>query len=83
MFFIAKQKNNKPKKLRSLVKKSSKLWKISLGKNLSEKKLDEFAQTHFLKIKTPMSLRYWIRLTGITYEERFETLLETISKYQL
>ena len=63
--------------------KSSKLWKISLGKNLSEKKLNEFAQTHFLKLKTPMSLRYWIRLTGITYEERFETLLETISKYQL
>ena len=49
---------------------------------MSEKRLDEFAQTHFLHIKTPIAPQYWIKLTGITYEERFETLLKTISKYQ-
>ena len=55
---------------------------MSFGNNLSEKKLDEFAQTHFLQLKTPITPRYWIKLTGITYEEKFETLLKTISKYQ-
>ena len=49
---------------------------------MSEKRLDEFAQTHFLHLKTPIAPQYWIKLTGITYEERFETLLKTISKYQ-
>ena len=49
---------------------------------MSGKRLDEFAQTHFLQLKTPMTPRYWIKLTGINYEERFETLLKTISKYQ-
>ena len=62
--------------------KSSKLRKLSFGNNLSEKRLDEFAQTYFLQLKTPIAPRYWIKLTGITYEERFETLLKTISKYQ-
>ena len=47
---------------------------MSFGNNLSEKKLDEFAQTHFLQLKTPIPPRYWIKLTGITYEEKFETL---------
>ena len=49
---------------------------------MSGKRLDEFAQTHFLQLKTPIAPRYWIKLTGITCEERFETLLKTISKYQ-
>ena len=81
-FFTAKQKNNKLKKIGFVSNKSSKLWKSSLGNNLPEKMLDEFTQTHFMKLKTPLSLRYWIKLTGITYEERFETLLKAISKYQ-
>ena len=55
---------------------------MSFENNLSEKRLDEFAQTHFLQLKTPIAPQYWMKLTGITYEERFETLLKTISKYQ-
>ena len=29
-----------------------------------------------------MNLRYWFKLTSVTYEEKFETLLKAISKYQ-
>ena len=82
MFFIPRQKNNKLKKIEFVSNKSSKLKKLSFGNNLSEKRLDEFAQTHFLQLKTPTAPRYWIKLTGITYEERFQTILKTISKYQ-
>ena len=79
MFLIARQKNNKLKKIEFVSNKSSKLRKLSFGNNLSERRLDEFTQTHFLQLKTPIVPQYWI---GITYEERFETLLKTISKYQ-
>ena len=79
---ITRQKNNKLKKTEFVSNKPSKLWKLSFGNNLSEKRLDEFAQIHFLQLKIPIAPRYWIKLTGITYEERFETLLKTISKYQ-
>ena len=82
MFLIARQKNNKLKKIEFVSNKSSKLRKLSFGNNLSEKRLDEFAQTHLIQLKTPIAPRYWIKLTGITCEERFETLLKTISKYQ-
>ena len=80
--FHSKAKNNKLKKIEFVSNKPSKLWKLSFGNNLSEKKLDEFAQTHFLQLKAPIAPRYRIKLTGITYEERFETLLKTITKYQ-
>ena len=50
--------------------KSSKLRKLSFGNNLSEKRLDEFAQTHFLQLKTPIAPRDWIKLTGITYMKK-------------
>ena len=79
-FFIARQKNNKLQKIEFVTNKSSKLRKLDLGNNLSKKRLDEFAPTHFLQLKTPIAPRYWIKLTGITYEERFKTLLKTISK---
>ena len=52
-----------------------KFWKQFVRK-------DELAQTHFLKLKTPIDSQYWIKLTGVTYKERFETLLKTISKYK-
>ena len=53
-FFITRQKNNKLKKTEFVSNKPSKLWKLSFGNNLSEKRLDEFAQTHFLLLKTPI-----------------------------
>ena len=81
-FFIERQKNNKLKKIEFVSNKPRKLWKLSFGNNLSEKRLNEFAQTHFLQLNTPIAPRYWIKLTGITYEKRFETLLKKISKYQ-
>ena len=46
-FFIARQKNNKLKKIEFVSNKSSKLRKSSFGNNLSEKRLDEFAQIPF------------------------------------
>ena len=46
-FFIARQKNNKLKKIEFVRNKPSKLRKLSFGNNLSEMRLDEFAQTHF------------------------------------
>ena len=52
-FFIARQKNNKLKKIEFVSNKSSKLRK-SFGNNLSEMRFDEFAQTHFLQLKTPI-----------------------------
>ena len=61
-FSIARQKNNKLKKIEFVSNKSSKLKKLSFGNNLSEKGLDEFAQTHFLQLKTPTAPRYWIKL---------------------
>ena len=81
-FFIVTPKNNKLKKNEFVSNKPSKLRKLSFGNNLSEKSLDEFPQTYFWQLNTPIVPRYWIKLTGITYEERFETLLKTISKYQ-
>ena len=80
--FISRQKNNKLKKIELVGNKPSKLWRLSFGKNLSKKRLDKFAQTHFLQLKTPIAPRHWIKLIGITYEERIETILKTISKYQ-
>ena len=70
------------KKIEFVSNKPSKFWKLSFGNNLSGKNLDEFTQTYFLQLNTPIAPRYWIKLTGITYEERFEILLKTISKYQ-
>ena len=81
-FFIVTPKNNKLKKIEFVGNKPIKLRKLSFGNNLSEKRLDEFAQTHFWQLNTPTVPRYWIKLIGITYEKRFETLLKTISKYQ-
>ena len=81
-FFMVRQKNNKLKKIEFVSNKPSKLWKLSFGNNLSEKRLDEFAQTHFLQLNTPIAPRYWNKLTDITYEKRYETPLKTISKYQ-
>ena len=81
-FSIARQKNNKLKKIEFVSNKCRKLWKLSFGNNLSERRLDEYAQTHFLQLKTPIAPQYWIKLTDITYEEKFKTLLKTISKYQ-
>ena len=81
-FFIVRQKNNKLKKIEFVSNKPSKLWKLSFGNNFPEKRLNEFTQTHFLHLKTPIAPQYWIKLTGITYEKRFETLLKAISKYQ-
>ena len=56
---------------------------MSFENNLSEKRLDEFAQTHFLQLKTPIVPRYWIKLTGITYEEKLETVLKTNIKNKI
>ena len=47
-FFIARQRNNKLKKIESVSNKSSKLWKLSFENNLSEKRLDEITQAQFL-----------------------------------
>ena len=55
MFFITRQKNNKLKKTEFVSNKSSKLWKLSFVNNLSETRLDEFAQIHFLQLKTPIA----------------------------
>ena len=80
--FMARQKNNKLTKTAFVSNKPNKFWKLSFGNYLSEKRLDELAQTHFLQLKTPIASQYWIKLTGITYEEKFETFLKTISKEQ-
>ena len=52
------QKNNKLKKIEFVSNKSSKHWKLGFGNNLSEMRLDEFAQTHFLQLKAPITPRY-------------------------
>ena len=66
--FHSKAKNNKLKKIELISNKSSKLRKLSFANNLSEKRLLEFAQTHFIQLKTPITSQYWIKLTGISYE---------------
>ena len=78
---MVRQNNNKLKKIDFVSNKPSKLWKLSFGNNLSEKRLDELAETYFLQLNTTITPQYWIKLTGITYEEIFQTLLKTISKY--
>ena len=47
-------KNNKLKKIEFVSNKPSKLWKPNFGNILSEKRLDEFAQTHFWQLNTPI-----------------------------
>ena len=80
--FHGEAKNNKLTKTEFVSNKPNKFWKLSFGNYLSEKRLDELAQTHFLQLKTPIASQYWIKLTGITYKEKFETFLKTISKEQ-
>ena len=65
--FIATPKSNKLKKIEFVSNKSSKLSELRFGNNLSEKRLDELAQTHFRQLHTPIVRQYWIKLTGITY----------------
>ena len=47
MFFIVMPKTNKDMKIEFVSNKPSKLWKLSFEINLSEKVLDEFAQSYF------------------------------------
>ena len=53
-FFIVTPQNNKVKKIEFISNKPSKLRKLSFGNNLSEKRLDEFAQTYFWELSTPI-----------------------------
>ena len=65
--FIATPKSNKLKKIEFVSNKPNKLSELRFGNNLSEKRLDELAQTHFRQLHTPIVRQYWIKLTGITY----------------
>lgn len=59
---------NKREKIEFVINKPGKFWKLSLGNNLSEKRLDEFAQTDFWNLNIRVSPQYWMKLNGITYE---------------
>ena len=48
--------------------------KLNFQNDLSENRLDQFVQMHFWQLNTPIVLQYWIKLTGIIYEDKFETL---------
>ena len=42
--------------------------------------MNEFAETHFWQLNTPIVPLILPKLTGITYKQKFETLLKTISE---
>ena len=42
--------------------------------------MNEFAETHFWQLHTPFVPSILPRLAGITYKQKFETLLKTISE---
>ena len=42
--------------------------------------MNEFTETHFWQLNTPFVPSILPRLAGITYKQKFETLLKTISE---